>query len=133
MNLLGILPGVTSWAEKREERKKSTNELKAKVALAQTDANAKVELTKEEWTKIALKGSQHSWKDEYLLLIFSVPLLVAFAGAIWFTFTGDKSLLDSSDLMFKSISEHGIQYGSIMMFMVMASFGIRMKNGGQGK
>ena len=129
MSLLSALPIIGDWAVKREERKKVQEELKAKVALGKTDANAKVALTKEQWNMLALKGSAHSWKDEWLMGIFSVPLVVAFVGAVWFVFTGDMSLLEASKIMFNSISEHGIEYGTVMTLMVMASFGIRVKNG----
>ena len=41
----------------------------------------KVAATSEaSWEKVMAKGSVNSWKDEWLTVLFSIPLILAFCG-----------------------------------------------------
>lgn len=66
------------------ERK--VEEQKGKTAVAVAKANAEAEVMKVAatheagWEKIMAEGSLTSWKDEWLTLLFSVPLILAFCG-----------------------------------------------------
>jgi hypothetical protein len=67
-----------SWAE----RKKIAAETKAEVAKA--IAAGEIEMAKTgqklegEWDNQAVKNQQGSWKDEYILILFSIPLIMCF-------------------------------------------------------
>ena len=56
----------------------------AKLKLTEAEAKAKIMLSKEtsvaDWERIMAQGTQTSWKDEYLVLLFSVPLILSFTG-----------------------------------------------------
>jgi hypothetical protein len=56
----------------------------AKLKLTEAEAKAKIMLSKEtsvaDWERIMAQGTQTSWKDEYLVLLFSVPLILCFTG-----------------------------------------------------
>jgi hypothetical protein len=56
----------------------------AKLKLTEAEAKAKIMLSKEtsvaDWERIMAQGTQASWKDEYLVLLFSVPLILCFTG-----------------------------------------------------
>ena len=56
----------------------------AKLKLTEAEANAKIMLSKEtsvaDWERIMAQGSQSSWKDEYLVILFSIPLILVFTG-----------------------------------------------------
>jgi hypothetical protein len=36
-----------------------------------------------DWEKIMAQGTQNSWKDEYLVLLFSIPLILSFLPFEW--------------------------------------------------
>jgi len=57
-------------------------ETKAKVAKAEAQAQIMLSQATSEadWEKIMAEGSQESWKDEWLTILFSVPLVLAFCG-----------------------------------------------------
>jgi hypothetical protein len=70
----------SSWMDK----KKAEQEGKSAVAKAKAEAEAKVMVSSAtsaaEWEKLMAKGSTHSLKDEWLTLLFSIPLILAFCG-----------------------------------------------------
>ena len=76
--IIGDLAG--SWLKGRVETKAA--QTKAKVAKAEAEAEImKVAATSEaNWEKIMAQGSVHSLKDEWLVLLFSIPLILAFCG-----------------------------------------------------
>ena len=58
----------------------------AEANLKLVEAEAKATIMKSaatseaEWEKIMAQGTMNSWKDEYLVLLFSVPLILCFTG-----------------------------------------------------
>jgi len=76
--IVGDLAG--SWLKGRAEEKAAVT--KAKVAKAEAEAEVmKVAATHEAgWEKIMAQGSVHSWKDEWLVILFSIPLILSFCG-----------------------------------------------------
>jgi hypothetical protein len=56
----------------------------AKLKLTEAEAKAKILLSKEtsvaDWERIMAENSGTSWKDEWLTILFSIPLILAFCG-----------------------------------------------------
>ncbi len=79
-----LIPAITElaggWLKGKAEEKAAT--AKAKVARAEAEAAVLVSAATHEagWEKIMAKGSQNSWKDEWLTILFSIPLILAFCG-----------------------------------------------------
>jgi len=69
-----------TWLEGRVERQKA--ETGAKVAKAKAEATiAEKQAAGEiDWDLRMAEASASSWKDEWLTLLFSVPLILAFCG-----------------------------------------------------
>ena len=67
-----------TWLEGKVEKTKA--ETGAKVAKAKAEATImeKKATGEIDWDLEAIKGSQSSWKDEWLVILFSVPLILAF-------------------------------------------------------
>jgi hypothetical protein len=67
-----------TWLEGKVEKTKA--ETGAKVAKAKAEATImeKKATGEIDWDLEAIKGSQSSWKDEWLVILFSVPLVLAF-------------------------------------------------------
>lgn len=79
-----LIPAITElaggWLKGKAEQKAA--ESRAKVAKAEAEAEVmKVAATHEAgWEKIMAQGTVHSLKDEWLVLLFSIPLILAFCG-----------------------------------------------------
>jgi hypothetical protein len=71
---------IGGWLRGKAEEKAAVT--KAKVAKAEAEAEVmKVAATHEAgWEKIMAQGTVHSLKDEWLVLLFSIPLILAFCG-----------------------------------------------------
>ena len=77
--LIGPIASIAgTWLEGRVEKTKA----KVKADVAKAEAEAVVMQKKAtgeiDWDLEAIKGSQNSWKDEWLVILFSVPLILAF-------------------------------------------------------
>tara|TARA_Y100001937_G_scaffold13157_1_gene17194 strand:+ start:4921 stop:5304 length:384 start_codon:yes stop_codon:yes gene_type:complete len=76
--MVGDLAG--SWLKGKAEEKAAV--AKTKIAKAEAEAEIlKVTATSEaNWEKIMAQGSVNSWKDEWLVILFSIPLILSFCG-----------------------------------------------------
>ena len=79
--LIGPVSGlVSSWMDSKTEEQRG----KTAIAKAKAEAEAKVMVSAAtstaDWEKLMAKGSQNSWKDEWLTILFSIPLILAFCG-----------------------------------------------------
>ena len=69
---------ATTWLEGTVE--KSRAKTAAEVALKNAEAIVyeKKATAEIDWDLEAIKGSQNSWKDEWLTILFSIPMILAF-------------------------------------------------------
>jgi len=77
--LIGPIASLAStWLEGKVEKTKA--ETGAKVAKARAEATImeKKATGEIDWDLEMARGSQSSWKDEWLVILFSVPLILAF-------------------------------------------------------
>jgi hypothetical protein len=67
-----------TWLEGKVEKTKA--ETGAKVAKARAEATImeKKATGEIDWDIAMAEGSKHSWKDEWLTILFSIPLILAF-------------------------------------------------------
>ena len=79
--LLGPISSLAgTWLEGKVETKKA--EAASKVAKAKAEATImeKKATGEIDWDLTMADASKHSWKDEWLTILFSVPLVLAFCG-----------------------------------------------------
>ena len=69
-SIVGSLAGLaTSVIDGKTAVKKAEAQTKMKIATGELD-----------WDLEAMKATQNSWKDEWITLLFSIPLILAFCG-----------------------------------------------------
>ena len=104
-----------TWLKGRVERGAAKTEAevakkKAEAVVYQRKANAEI-----DWDLEAIKGSQTSWKDEWLTILFSIPMILAFIpGMEGIVAHGFEQLSKAPDWYFYSVG-----------LIVSASFGFR--------
>ena len=81
--MIGQLLGPVSqlagtWLNGKVEEKAAQNKVKVAKAEAEAQIMLSAATSEAEWEKIMAQGTQNSWKDEYLVLLFSIPLILAF-------------------------------------------------------
>jgi len=80
-SLLGPITNIVGGIVQGKMEQKAA-ETKMKVAKA--DAQAKIMLSQAtseaDWDKIMAEGSHNSWKDEYLVILLTFPMILCFCG-----------------------------------------------------
>ena len=104
------------WLKSKAETKAA--ETRAKVAKAEAEAEVmKVAATHEAGgEKIMAQGSQNSWKDEWLVGLFSIPLILSFCGEWGRTIVAEG---------FAALETMPDWYQYTLGVIVAASFGVR--------
>ena len=115
--LIGPISGlVGSWMDSKTEEQRG----KSAVAKAKAEAEAKgmvsAATSTADWEKLMAKGSQSSWKDEWLTILFSIPLILAFAGEWGRTIVAEG---------FAALQVMPDWYQYTLGVIVAASFGVR--------
>jgi len=114
--LIGPIASLAgTWLEGRVEKQKANTEAsvalkKAEAAVYQKKANAEI-----DWDIEAIKSAGTSWKDEWLTILFSIPLILAFV----------PGMEDVVERGFKNLDAAPDWYKYSLGIIVAASFGFR--------
>ena len=114
--LIGPIANLAgTWLEGKVEKTKA--ETGAKVAKAKAEATImERKATGElEWDLEIARGSQSSWKDEWLVILFSIPLILAFI-------PGMEEVVANG---FQQLEQMPEWYQYSLGVIVAASFGVR--------
>ncbi len=105
-----------TWMSGKVEEKKA----QAKTRVAKAEAEAIVMQKKAtgeiDWDLKMADASAHSWKDEWLTMLFSVPLILAFCGE-W-----GRQIVDEGFTALQAMPQY---YQYTLGVIVSASFGTR--------
>ena len=105
-----------TWLNSKVETKQAETRMK----VSEADARAKIMLSaatsEADWEKIMAQGTQNSWKDEYLVIRFSIPLILSFTGE-W----GRTAVADG----FGALSNMPEWYQYTLGVIVASSFAVR--------
>ena len=115
--LIGPIANIAGgWLQGKADVKAA----EAKLKLTEAEAKAKIMLSKEtsiaDLERIMAQGSQNSWKDEWLTILFSIPLVLVFLGD-----TGRQVVADG----FAALETMPDWYQYTLGVIVAASFGVR--------
>lgn len=87
----------------------------------QRDADAKA-----AWEAAAGRSMENGWKDEYVTVIITLPILQSFVGNLWFAITGHSNILDAQVMFLDSLGQMmETDYGDLMVIVVLAAVGIK--------
>jgi hypothetical protein len=107
--LLGPLASLgKTWVEGKVAKSKAKAEAEAQVLVQASQSTA-------DWEAYMAKQAAQSWKDEWLTILFSIPLILAFIpSAVPFVMDGFRALEMMPDW-----------YQYTLSIIVAASFGVR--------
>ena len=115
--LIGPIASLSgTWLDGKVEKTKAESATKVAKAKAEAVIMEKKATGEIDWDLEMAKGSQNSWKDEWLTILFSVPLVLAFCGD-W----GRQIVTDG----FTALNAMPEYYRYTLGIIVSASFGTR--------
>lgn len=118
-----VLKPVGDYFTRRSELKAAARQQEA--AIQQALAERKIDLIREgltadmNWEMEFAQQARTSWKDEYTLLVVSIPAVLAFMRTPWFD--GPAIVRDG----FSALSETPLWYQGLLLTMFLATVGIR--------
>ena len=105
-----------SWLQGKADKTAA----EAKLKLTEAETKSKILLSEKtsvaDWERIMAQGTQNSWKDEYLVLLFSLPLILCFTGE-W----GRSAVADG----FAALEKMPEWYQYTLGVIVASSFAVR--------
>lgn len=114
-----LLQGLFGVASNAVQGYVETKKAKAKQKLVKIEAETSImekQIAGEiDWDVEAVKGSKESWKDEYLTILFSIPLLLCFLP--W--------TVEYVERGFAALAQTPDWYKYTLGVIVSASFGIK--------
>jgi len=105
---------VNTYLTGKVENKKAENNLKLEVTKAKTAIASKVASGEMEWNQSMAEASSNSLKDEWLTLLVSIPLILAF--------TGNEDMVVRGFAALDTMPEY---YQTALGVVFAASFGIQ--------
>tara|TARA_S200002703_G_scaffold1223_3_gene2079 strand:+ start:3658 stop:4032 length:375 start_codon:yes stop_codon:yes gene_type:complete len=106
----GIVKLGSSWLSNRSEKQQARHERELRVIAGDQSADT-----------AASEGMASSWKDEFLTIIFSIPLMVIF----WESVYGDPTSVEQVKAAFQAMGELPDWYQYGFLGCVIATFGLR--------
>ena len=73
---------LTSYFRERTQRKATAQSAEARIRLAQVNKDARLELADHELQVLRTRAQTGSWKDEFVTILVSIPIIVAMVGAL---------------------------------------------------
>ena len=124
--LIGPISNIAStWLEGKVEEKKAQSATKVAKAQAEAVVMQKKATGEMDWDLEMPRASSTSWKDEWLVILFSIPLILAFI-------PGMEGVVQNG---FEQLNKMPEWYQYSLGVIVAASFGVRSatKLFGKGK
>ena len=106
---------ATTWLEGTVEKSKAKTHAEVALKNAEAIVYEKKATADIDWDLEAIKASNNSWKDEWLVILFSVPLILAFI----------PGMEDVVKHGFEQLQDMPEWYQYSLGVIVAASFGIR--------
>lgn len=109
--LIGPIAGLASeWMKRRGEVKAAEHEIKLKKLATAADSDLE-----------SAKGMAASWKDEYLTILLTIPLIIVFHGSM----LGSTEEIEHLKHAFSVMTELPDWYQWAVLGAIASSFGIR--------
>lgn len=105
-----------AWLKGRVATKAAQTEVKVAKAKAEAQIMLSAATSEADWERLMAQGSQQSWKDEWLTILFSIPLILSFCGQ-W-----GRAVTEQG---FAALDAMPDWYQYTLGVIVAASFGVR--------
>ena len=128
--LSAIVSPLASVFNKRTDRKIQKDSIRGKLSQVKQEDATNITLTDAEWETVGQSLQGETWKDEYVTIIITSPLVLILVGSIVAAFTEDTRLLDGVAAGLTSLAALGVDMGFLMNAVVFAAVGLKVWRNG---
>lgn len=119
LSILGaIVSPVTNYLEKRDENK--TQVINKKLERIQNAEDAAA-----AWELVQAENTSGSWKDEYITIIITAPIVIVFLAVLWSVCTGDATAVTAAKEALAAVKELVPSYDELLYVVVLAALGLK--------
>ena len=124
--ITSVVNGVVGIFKTKQERKKLAEKAVAKLNQSKEEGKQETIVTDAEWEAISASKQDSTWKDEYITIVITSPIVMMIIGAITYVFFDDMRLLTAATEALNAISFAGIDMGFLMEATVLAGLGLKI-------
>jgi hypothetical protein len=125
LNPLNVINGVVEIFKMRNEQRINKEIASAKVKQATIEGQTQLEMTSAQWEALAVQQTENSWKDEYVTIVITSPLLLLLIGGVYGAITGDTRIIVGAGAAIEAIESTGVELGFLMNSVVLAAIGLK--------
>lgn len=123
-----VVEAVSGGVRRRQERKAAAASAAAKLRQsAQDDESARAlaaQVSRAEWEALSRQADSGSWKDEYVTVLLTLPILALFLGAL-LEALGIPEVSAAARQMIEALNGLDGRYADLLMYVCLAAIGIR--------
>lgn len=116
-----IVGAFTNW----NDRKRAAESAKAKIKLARENNNHELNLTDAEWEALGKRAESDGWKDEWVTLVVTLPILVVFVAAFFSALLDNPTYVEAANAGVAAIKELLPNFHQILEVVVYAAVSIK--------
>ena len=113
-----LLPSGIKLGMEIMKNKQNTKRLESVAEMKHMERMASGEL---EYKKAVIQNNQQGWKDEFVLLLVSAPVMLL----IWSIFSDDPDIMVKVDLFFEKFNNMPFWYQALFIGVVSAIYGLK--------
>lgn len=126
-NIFGaLISAISGYQIKKKEKEILKTQAKTKIEMAKITGTNEIALKDAEWEAISVDKQDSTWKDEYITLVMTWPLIGIMLGAVLKTFFNNDQLLVSTLEGIKELQALGMDFGLLMTIVVSAAVSIKV-------
>ena len=123
--LSSLASPIAKVYQAKQERKQAVETGKAKLVMAKQDSSYQLDMKESEWEAVSKHNEAGSWKDEYVTVIITSPLVLLFIASLASGYTGDMRYLDAVNLGISNLKNLDIDLGELLKIVVLAAVSIK--------
>ena len=125
--LNNVVDGVSGYLNRKSQERATVAAIDAKVELARVNHDARLELADHEIQVMRTRNSGDSWKDEYVTLLVSTPILVSILGVMISLLHAEMGarLLQAANQIAMIMTGGTIDYAALWLIVVTVALGTK--------
>jgi hypothetical protein len=120
-----IVGAVGGFFGKREERKSMEKQIDGKIAMQKQGGETQVIFNEQEIDAISKRNEGETWKDEYLTIVMTTPLLTTFFGVFFAFLLNKPEIMEAVTSSNAALLELVPNYQELLGVTITAGLGIR--------